>query len=238
MLTHKYQLLICRGKLQRTAPDLPICCTFGFNGRLYSGGISVRVEVHGRHHGGVGGFMRLRIQSRRLESDHSNLHRSSLGCIREDYPNIEGQLSQEFWYHRHSEGPATETKLSTLHLVIKSFNPITHRKQPCLLSLVVKGTTNVATQLHQTVTQFKIPHKTLTRENLWTLNLLLNSSQSQGRHTQKLPPSECIHSLPQRGDGGMEEFWLCLPKTGRMEVVQCCKLRSRCNESHMRSLRT
>lgn len=31
----------------------------------------------------------------------------------EDYPDIEGQLSQEFGYQRHFEGTAKNTKLST-----------------------------------------------------------------------------------------------------------------------------
>lgn len=38
--------------------------TFGFNGSLYSGSISVGVKVHGRHHGGERGFMGLRIQNK------------------------------------------------------------------------------------------------------------------------------------------------------------------------------
>lgn len=42
-------------------PDVE-CPTFGFNGCIYSGSISVGVKVHGRHHSGEGGFVGLRIQ--------------------------------------------------------------------------------------------------------------------------------------------------------------------------------
>lgn len=95
MLTHKYQLAICRGKLQHTvtldlSKHVVHSPTFGFNGRLYSGGISVGIEVQGRHHGGEGGFMGLRIQNKWLESPqiHSNPHRSWLSCIQRITPTL------------------------------------------------------------------------------------------------------------------------------------------------------
>lgn len=98
MLTHKYQLLICRGKLQHTALDVFFfffkhvvqCPTLGCNGRLYSGSISVGVEVHGRHHSGEGGFVGLRNQSKWVESSqiHRLLHRLCLWCIHRITPTL------------------------------------------------------------------------------------------------------------------------------------------------------
>lgn len=41
-----------------------LCLAFGFDSGLYSGSISVRVEVHSRYHSGVCGFKGLRIQSK------------------------------------------------------------------------------------------------------------------------------------------------------------------------------